>query len=76
MNYLILKAKEEVNEVFKVLFAKDSKFNQLRSSKRTVSNEDQDVESVKIGSVKLAGHIPLLGEKKELILSQNQVKGI
>lgn len=27
INYLILKAKEEVNDVVKVLFAKDSKFN-------------------------------------------------
>jgi hypothetical protein len=30
INYMIIKAKEEVNEAMKVLFAKDSKLHQLR----------------------------------------------
>jgi GTP-binding protein EngB required for normal cell division len=43
INYMIVKAKEEVNDAVKILFAKDSKFNQLKSFKKEqiVARESQ-----------------------------------
>lgn len=48
INFLIVKAKEEVNETVKMLFSKDSKFHQVRALKdqQPVVTETQDLSKV------------------------------
>ena len=59
INYEILKAKDQVNEAFKTLFAKDSKLHQIKPLTREVNLpnfEQGQFEKLKIGTIRVNGH--------------------
>lgn len=78
INFLIVKAKEEVNEAVKMLFSKDSKFHQVRALKdqQPVATETQDLSKVQIGSLKISGPVPNLKDLKSLTLTSDLLKDL
>ncbi|CDW91225.1 UNKNOWN [Stylonychia lemnae] len=56
VNYEFLKAKDQVNEAFKVLFGKDSRLHQIQSFKeRQVQNLENTHNILKLGTLRLSG---------------------
>lgn len=70
INYMIVKAKDQVNDAFKILFSKDSKLNSVKSIKDIAKPSEEkanidigekvvDDEKIKIGSIRINGLPPL-----------------
>ena len=65
INYLIVKAKDQVNDAFNVLFSKESNLNKVVEAQKALipdvsTDQAQASEKLKLGTVKLTGVFPPL----------------
>lgn len=69
---MLVKAKDQVNDAFDILFAKDSHLNHVRTLKESLTTETASAvigrEKLKVGSLRVQG-LPLL--KKVVTLNED-----
>ena len=82
INYMIVKAKDQVNAAFKVLFAKDSKLHRVeeigfakKSLEEVIEKRVGDLDKLKIGTIIING-LSTIALKKVVNLNPQNIKDL